>query len=280
MRAGTARSGMKNELMLHGAFTCCWRVILTVSCVGFVACYSLVPAKAGNNSAALRARLIPVQQSTEKSDRAGIKLSLAQAMWASLAFEDGNQLARLLSNGADPNAPEEISLMTPLMVSEKAEIAKLLLEAGADPNGRDKLGRTVTHHAVKMTEAATIVRLLGEAGANIDVRADGIANMTPLLCAVEHYTEDQDHEETALVIRILAHLGADLEAVDSAGRSALVIAAASNQPRLIRLLIELGADPQRATSDGKTPLDYAREANAQDAIQELASISSPASKAN
>jgi ankyrin repeat protein len=234
----------------------------------------------GVTSASAQANTIPLQQSTEKSDRAGLRMSLDQALWASLAFEDKKQLGELLKNGADANAVEEISLMTPLMVSEKAEIAKLLLAAGADPDGKDKLGRTVTHHAVKMAEAATIVRLLGEAGANIDVPAEGVANMTPLLSAVEHYIEDHARNETTTVIRILAHSGANLEALDSAGRSPLAVAAAHNRPELIRLLIELGADPQRETADGKTPLDYAREAKAEDAIQELASIPSKGTRAN
>jgi hypothetical protein len=220
------------------------------------------------------------QQSTQKSDRGKLKLSHSQAMWTALAFEDADQLRKLLEDGTDPNIPEEISLMTPLMVSEKAEIAKLLLKAGADPNGVDRLGRTVAHHAVKMDEAASIVRLLAEAGAKIDLRAEGEAGMTPLLCAIQHYNEDKNRAETALAIRILVHLGADMNMTDNAGRSALAIAAANNQPELIRLLVELGADPLRAAADGKTPLDYARAAKAEDAIQALASAPSKQPKAN
>lgn len=271
---------MKDGLIVRRLFTCLWRVMLTVSCMYFAVCYNVVSVKAQNSHPTLQPKLTLIQQSTEKSDRAGIKMSLAQAMWASLAFEDTQQLAQVLKSGADPNAREEISLMTPLMVSEKEEIARLLLAAGADPNGKDRLGRTVTHHAVKMTEAASIVRILSAAGADIDLPAPGIADMTPLLYAVEGYTEEFNSDETRLVIRILAHLGADLEAVDSAGRTPLAIAAAHNQPRLIGVLIDLGADPQRVTADGKTPLDHARDANAEEAIQALASIPSRGLKAN
>lgn len=271
---------MKNGPIFRDVVPCFQQAMMASFCVVCIACNNIIPAKAETHSPNLQPKLSPVQHATAKSDRASIKLSVVQAMWTALAFEDAKQLASLLKNGADPNAPEELSLMTPLMVSEKAEIAKLLIKAGADPNSKDKLGRTVTHHAVKMEEAASIVRLLGEAGANVDVRAKELANMTPLLSAVNYYVESPAREETALVIRILAHLGSDLEAVDSASRSALAIAAAQNQPKLIRLLIELGADPERATAEGKTPLDYARDANAEDAIQALASIPTPAPKAN
>lgn len=270
---------MAYKIVAGRMFALSQRAVVAVVCTCFAIGALTVPGLAGDALAEGQGENL-LQQSTEKSDRAGLKMSLSQAMWAALAFEDDAQLGALLKKGADANAAEEISLMTPLMVSEKAAIAKLLIEAGADPNSKDKLDRTVTHHAVKMRQAATIVRLLGEAGAQIDVPAPGIGGMTPLLCAVEHYVEGQAREETALVIRILTHLGANLEAVDSAGRSALVIAAAHNQPKLIKLLIELGADPQRATASGKTPLDYAREANADDAIQELAPKPSGASKEN
>ncbi len=197
-------------------------------------------------------------------------MSLAQALWTSLAFEETEELRKLLEAGADPNVREEISQMTPLMVAEKAEIAKLLLKAGAHPDSRDRLGRTVTHHAVTMTEAASIVRLLGEAGAKIDERAEKMSGMTPLLYAVEHYLNDKNRAETALAIRILVHLGADPNAADSAGRTPLVIAAKNNLGDLIRLLIELGADPERTAADGKTPMQCARDAEAEDAIQALA----------
>lgn len=260
---------------------CLCGVLVLFICICLVGQLGGMPqAKAGSKAAVSSVLSDALQQPTKKSDRAELKMSLSQALWAALAFEDAKKVAQLLLDGADPNATEEISLMTPLMVSEKADIAKLLIEAGADPNGVDKLGRTVTHHALKMDEAASIVRILGEAGAKIDTSAKEIGGMTPLLCAVQHYVEGQEREETGTAIRILVHLGADTNAVDAAGRSALAIAATNNQPGLIRLLIELGADPLRVMANGKTPLDYAREAKAQDAIKELASPRSGQTRSN
>lgn len=209
-----------------------------------------------------------------------LQLSLEQAMWTALAFEDTAKLRALLKRGADPNKPEKLSQMTPLMAAETAVIAEILLNAGADPNLRDRTGRTALHHAVKMREAGSVVRLLGQAGANVNARADDLGNCTPLLIAVEHYLEDKDRNETALAMRILVHLGADVDAADSGGRTPLALAAANNQPELIRLLIELGADPKRRMVNGRTPLDYAREANAQDAIQALAASPSKQPPAN
>ncbi len=222
-----------------------------------------------------RAETPPKDQSETK-----LELSVDQAMWAALAFEDTDTLRDLLKRGADPNKTDKLSQMTPLMAAETSAIVQVLLDAGADPNRQDRIGRTALHHAVKMREAGSIVRLLGQAGADVNARAGDIGGSTPLLTAVEHYLEDKDRGETALAIRILVHLGADVNAADASGRTALAIAAANNQPELIRLLMELGADPARRMVNGRTPLDYARDANAHDAIQALAAVPSRQPRAN
>jgi ankyrin repeat protein len=100
------------------------------------------------------------------------------------------------------------------------------------------------------------------------------------LCAVENYLEIQDRQEAALIIRVLVHLGADINFADARGNTALVLAATHNQPDLIRLLLELGADASRPVIGGRTPLDFAREANAIEAIQALASAPSKQVPAN
>lgn len=211
---------------------------------------------------------------------AALELSLEQALWTALAFEDTAKLHDVIERGADPNKPEKLSLMTPLMAAETEGMAEILLKAGANPNLRDRTGRTAMHHAVKMRQAASVVRLLGKAGADVNARAADLSGSTPLLSAVEHYIEDKDRNETALVIRILSHLGADLDLADAGGRTPLALAAANNQPELIKLLIELGADPEREMADGQTPLDFARAANAEDAIQALAAAPSKQPPAN
>ena len=170
--------------------------------------------------------------------------------------------------------------MTPLMAAETLQIAKILVDAGANPKLCDRTGRTALHHAVKMREAASVVQFLARLGADVNARAKDAGQTTPLLSAVDHYLEEKDRPETSTVIRILVHLGADINAADAKGDTALAIAAANNQAELIRLLIELGADPARRMGNGRTPLDYARDAHAHDAMQALASASSKQMPAN
>jgi ankyrin repeat protein len=212
-----------------------------------------------------------------KSASDAVELSQDQAIWTALAFEDNEQLRQLLKRGADPNKPEALSLMTPLMAAETLPLAWSLLEAGADPRVRDRTGYTALHHATKLREAASILPLLVRAGGDINARSDEPEVITPLFCAVENYFESPDSKEAALVVRVLVRLGADLNATDSKGATVLALAASRNKPDLIKLLVELGADPTKRLPDGRTPLDYAKEANATDAVQLLGAAGTSAS---
>ncbi len=77
----------------------------------------------------------------------------------------------LLEKGADPNARDEATGITPLMDAAKAgniEIARLLIDNGADVNAKDRNGRAVLHYAElgEMIYGKTgIVKLLKAAGA-------------------------------------------------------------------------------------------------------------------
>jgi ankyrin repeat protein len=201
-----------------------------------------------------------------------IELSQEQALWAALAFEDAGKVRLLLQRGANANRPEELSQMTPLMAAETVPVAVALLQYKADPKARDRSGLSVIHHAVAMRDGAAIVKLLVEQGVNVDTRTDDAAKATPLFIALKKYVEGNDKKTTADVIRTLANLRADLNALDGRGETPVAFAAFNNQPELLRLLISLGADPTKKLGNGQTPLDYAREANATDAMRVLAEL--------
>jgi ankyrin repeat protein len=172
-----------------------------------------------------------------------LELSQEQALWAAIAFEDPEQLRQLHKRGANPNKPEELSLMTPLMAAETLPVAWTLLEAGANPRARDRTGKTPLHYAVKMREATSIMPLLVRAGADVNARAEEPGQITPLFSAVENYIESPEKEAAEAVIRVLARLGADINAADSKGATPLALATAQNQTELVKILIELGANP-------------------------------------
>lgn len=281
-RAGGLSKSRMRKLSHNNKSGSCARLTVFALAASFVSpCLLSYAARAEQVvNASPKMNLAARVQPQSEGDRAALEMSIQEAMWTALAFEDAAKVQDLLQRGAAPNKPETLSQMTPLMAAETAALTKILLDAGADPDQRDRLGRTALHHAIKAREAASIVRVLGQAGADINARAADIGECTPLHVAVEHYIEVEDRKEVALAMRILVHLGADIDATDAGGRSVLAIAAKQNQPDLIRLLIELGADPSRKLGDGRTPVDYAREANAKDALKALSDGSADTPRAN
>jgi ankyrin repeat protein len=254
------------------------RLIAAAACS--LLCIHLTPAFAAPDFERFFTHPRLAEKNAGKTANDALELSQDQALWAALAFEDTEQLRQLLKRGANPNKPEELSLMTPLMAAETLSVAWTLLEAGADPRARDRTGKTALHHAARMREATSIIPLLVRAGADVNARSDDAARDTPIFCAVENYLESPDKYAASLTLRALVHAGADINVADSNGATVLAIAASHNQPDLIKLLVELGADPGRRLSNGRTPLDYAREANARDAIQYLDGVVSKSAPAN
>ena len=104
------------------------------------------------------------------------------------------------------------STQTPacVLVSGSYENTRLLLNRGADPNGRDKSGYAALWYAAT-SENTGLITLLLEHGA--DVNAQDSAGRTPLMHAADLcYTWD---------IRVLLDAGADPTVPDKRGRTAL-----------------------------------------------------------
>ena len=190
------------------------------------------------------------------------------ALHVAALTDDLELIEMLLAAGADPNAREEIFNETPLHVaalwSEPASIAALA-EGGADVEAQARDAETPLFIAAKSGNGRNVVAMLA-AGADPDAR--NAAGETPILAAIAQFT---DQPGRGLAVAALAELttdldralvaaldegfapvalrlierGADVNAVDDYGRSAL---AASTQERgltYFQFLITHGADVDR-----------------------------------
>jgi hypothetical protein len=126
------------------------------------------------------------------------------------------------------------------------ELAKGLIEGGADLNAQDKYKRTPLHLAA-MEGHTELAKMLIDAGA--DVNAENSDKRTPL-----HYAAMEGHTELA---KRLIDAGADVNAKDSAKWTPLHRATFWDYTELAKGLIDAGADVNAEDKDKKTPWDLA-----------------------
>jgi hemoglobin len=143
--------------------------------------------------------------------------------------------------------PRGQTLLHDAVMVGDAELAALLLRAGADPDAAEAEGHTPLYRA----STGDAARVLLAAGAAVDV-ASGPTRGTPLHQAARR--------GCVSVAQALLDHGAAIEARDAKGETPLRRAVNCRQMEIVRLLIRCGADPHAADRRGVTPLDVARTA--------------------
>jgi ankyrin repeat protein len=217
----------------------------------------------------------------------------------------------LLQAGADPNVVDNEAAMGPLYaavdmhrlavghgrgnptqigVLDAVDIAKSLLEHGADPNARLKktiLQRQHTGGDSVLGEGATplmraaksgdieMLRVLLAGGADpLQTMPDGT---TPLMFAAgfgwrngspaaPSFDQGSDAEAVE-TIRLLLELGLDIRAVNEAGDTALHAAVSGRGSQsIIQFLLDQGADPTALNGREQTPLAIAESPRGDEAL--------------
>lgn len=203
----------------------------------------LVLAAAAAPSAALVDLLIGAL--ADEPERAAVLCETDAAGWTVLhrAAQLGNaHLTRLaLDAGADAHAVVPAHGGNALMIAAQfghADVVDVLVgamapSAGAAPgvNGVDGRGWSALHWACQHGGGVPIVRALLDAGATLDLSAEGVG--TPAMVAAENGHDAILHE---LIAR-----GAAVDVTDSAGWSALAIAAGRGHARIVERLVEARA---------------------------------------
>ena len=149
----------------------------------------------------------------------------------------------LLLAGANPNFKGDMGRTVLMNAAKKdhTELVKALLEFGATLDLQDNTGKTALMYAASKGNA-TIAWLLLQAGANPDLKdKDGD---TALIVAVNNFNRD--------VVEIFLNAGADPNLKDRHGQTALMRAVALNSTLIARALLEAGADPDPQDDNGRT----------------------------
>ncbi len=128
---------------------------------------------------------------------------------------------------------------------DDVKVAKILLQAGANPNEKGPYGQSLALAAVDKPGTALLEALIG-AGADVNVGND--YRVTPLMAAAEQVKK-------GAVDLLLAH-GANVNARTPSGGTALQVAVLRGSVEIVKALIAAGADVRR---DGKELLKLAKD---------------------
>lgn len=178
---------------------------------------------------------------------------------------------RLLDAAVDPNDAEgalgDSALYMAIELAEP-EMARLLVEHGADPN--HKPGRETPVSVAARTAQKDILELLLAKGGDPN-RADSLG-LTALHWAV-HWSRKTSDQPTRPgyvdVVKVMLAGGADAAAASKDGRTPLHYAARLGEIEIAGLLIDAGADPAALDNDGDSAISIAADRGLADMVGEL-----------
>lgn len=133
----------------------------------------------------------------------------------------------------------------------------------AHPQTRD----TAMHVAARIGDAEFIAFCMGH---GVDISPTNSQGETPLHLAAATASTDQ-RDGVSPAVRLLVELGAGLNALDSRGESALLLAARRGAALTAKYLVEMRADTEVRTNLGDTALQIAQRSGYQDTVLALVS---------
>uniref|UniRef100_A0A7S3YAA2 Uncharacterized protein n=1 Tax=Lotharella globosa TaxID=91324 RepID=A0A7S3YAA2_9EUKA len=140
----------------------------------------------------------------------------------------------------------------------------LVTKGGADVESRDNQGETVLCYAARNGRLDTVRFLVEEASA--DVRSKSRRGYTALLRAakgghleVVRYLTDQAAGQAVGARGSEGRTGADVDEGDKAGMTAMMFSAREGHADVVKFLVEAGANIEALDNDGRSALAHARK---------------------
>ena len=201
----------------------------------------------------------------DAAKRAG-RVGMNQLLYASAPGASLEALRWMIEHGAEPSSvgmPEGVPLLHQAAKTPNFARLDFFLGLGLDPLQRGPGGNTLLHVAARSGLDDRVLQLLRAKGLRLtDTNAAG---QLPL------------HVANLKAIDTLVRAGADVDAVDGLGRTALHQAAADRRVDVVNELLRLGASVFKTDRKGTTPLHPAALARADAVVDMLLAAGAPRS---
>ncbi|KAI1478465.1 ankyrin repeat-containing domain protein [Daldinia eschscholtzii] len=178
------------------------------------------------------------------------------------AVDSGNHklVEQLLDRGVSPDSSPEAHILNQAIMRHDAEIVRILLLFGADPNAPDNRNITPLLLAVEESFRDAVTMLL-KYGADPNLAA-GPQSETPFAISV---VEDKPD-----LVRILLTYGGDVNHVMTNGDTTLLAAIIKKRTkRVIDMLLDYGSDANAKNREGHSPLFEAIQTNRVEVVASL-----------
>jgi uncharacterized protein len=224
----------------------CYPVLLLALIANIAACSgerftALMNAARNGDTEAVRKMLDLGAEVDQKTSKGKTALMLAAAG----GYTDTVKI--LVDRGADVRARDnyETTALIAAATAGHAETAVTLLQYGADPTFKDTSGGSALSNATFFGRTEVVMALLD----NIPKLPANAGDELLLLCAGLGYED---------IARALLDKGVNVNARGIKQRTTLMAAAAFNKPNMIKLLLEHGADVNASDEEGITALQVAQ----------------------
>ncbi|CAM79137.1 ankyrin repeat domain-containing protein [Orientia tsutsugamushi] len=143
---------------------------------------------------------------------------------------------------------------------KRIDIATILLNSGANPNVKDKVGFTPLHYALSKYNANMVMLLLNNGA---DPNVPSYENcITPLHCVVTY-----DYYNTDRIELVVSRGGGNIHAQKNNGRTVLHDAAEYGQRDIVEYLLAKNADALLGDNSGKIPAHFAAQYGYKDTVK-------------